>query len=101
MYMLIALGVIVTVLNVVATISAIRSPSLEKSKLPYQIAFIWLIPVVGAMLVLSLLREPSRSRQSADHGSIEGYGDGTHYGNYGNESYDSFGSDVGGDGGGH
>ncbi len=101
MYMLIALGVIVTVLNMVATISAIRSPSLEKSKLPYQIAFIWLIPVVGAMLVLSLLREPTRSRQSADYGSSDGYGDGTQYDNYGHGSYDSSGGDVGGDGGGH
>jgi len=98
MYMLIALGVSVAMLNVVATISAIRSPSLEKSKLPYQIGFIWLIPIMGAVFVLSLLREPSRSRQSADHGGIDAYGDGTYYGN---ESHDSFGGDIGGDGGGH
>ncbi len=97
MYMLIALGVIVTVLNMVASISAIRSSALEKSKLPYQIAFIWLIPILGAILALSLLREPSRGRQSAGHGSIDGYGRGT---DYGNESHDSFGGDVGGDGGG-
>ncbi len=99
--MLIALGVILTVLNIVASISVIRSPSLEKSKLPYQIAFIWLIPIMGAILALSLLREPFRGRQSAGHGSIDGYGDGTQYDNYGNESHDSFGGDIGGDGGGH
>ncbi len=100
MYVLIAMGVIVTVLNMIATISTIGSPLLEKSKLPYQIAFIWLIPVMGAVFVLSLLREPSRSRQSADHVSIDGYGDGA-YDNYGNESHDSFHGDAGGDGGGH
>ena len=98
MYIVIVLVVIVAVLNLVATVSAIRSPSLEKSKLPYQIAFIWLIPVMGAMFVRSLLREPSPSRRSEGYGDIDGYGDGTYYGH---GSHDTFGSDAGGDGGGH
>ena len=97
--LLIVAGVFVTLLNVIATISVVRSPSLEKSKLPYQVAFIWVLPIFGAMLVLHLLREPPRYRQSTNDGGDHGYGDGIPF--LGNESHDAVGGDVGGDGGGH
>ena len=56
-YVLCLLLVVVSTLNVLATVSIIKAASLTAAQKVGQTIFVWLVPFVGAKLVLHLLSE--------------------------------------------
>lgn len=85
--------ILVFVLNAYATLRLYRSPLYEpRQKMP-QLVVIWLLPILGAWLVIHLSREHRPGRNSADYSADYGI-DGGGLGNF------SAGDCSSGDGGG-
>ncbi len=63
---LIAVGVLaVVVFQIWLTVSVFRSSAYEREQKIRQAQLIWLLPVIGATLVFSVLRESNASEQSS------------------------------------
>jgi len=93
--LVIAVAALLVTLNVVATVIVGRSPRYELRQKWLQMALIWLVPAVGALLAWSLARDTPSARLTTDLADRLGHGDG------GSHVYDTAISDVGGgDGGG-
>ncbi len=60
-YLLIGTGLLIVLINTVVTIAVVRSTAYERSQKLFQLALIWLLPVVGAALSWYVLREEARS----------------------------------------
>ncbi len=81
-------------LNIKATWVLARSSYYDKRQKLFQLALIWLFPVLGAILVWSLAADCSGERINSDLSDRIGNDDG-------NVLFDNYSSDGGGDGGGH
>lgn len=82
-------------LNVFATLLIVRSDRYDTPQKCYQAALVWLIPVIGAVLVWSLAKDPPAERVSTDlRDRLGGQG------SYENTSSADVGSGDGGGGGG-
>jgi len=93
--LVIAVAVLIVTLNLVATVTVGRSPRYEPRQKWLQMALIWVVPAVGAVLAWSLARDTPSARLTTDLTDSIGSGDG------GSRAYDTSTGDVGsGDGGG-
>ena len=57
LYSVVLLFVLLLLLNVLATIMVLRTHFIVKSRRYYQITFVWLVPIIGALLVIYLKYE--------------------------------------------
>ena len=87
--------------NVYASVLLVRSPRFERQQKRMQLALIWLLPVIGAILVWSLAHDAKAPMFSTDFSSGGSLGDGV-IGADNCSSNDAGGGDGcgGGDGGG-
>ena len=59
---LLPVAIVLVVLNAAAMHAVLRSREFDRKQKTYQIVFIWLVPVLGATLCLSMAREPHPAR---------------------------------------
>lgn len=55
LYFLIATGLVLLWLNVIATLAICKGTTIEKSQRKYQITFVWLVPLIGSLIFLHLV----------------------------------------------
>jgi hypothetical protein len=92
---LLILVAIILVLNVKATWVLVRSSYYDAKQKLFQLALVWLLPVLGAILVWSLATDSSSKRNTTDLSDRFGNDDGNiRLDNYSSEG----GSNGGGDG---
>lgn len=90
---LLILVAIILALNVRATWVSVRSSYYDKKQKLFQLALVWLVPVLGAILVWSLAADSSGERITTDLSDRLGNDDG-------NIRQDNYSSEGGGEGGG-
>jgi len=75
LYIIITLAAIILILNIIATIIAAKTYFVVKARRYYQIALVWIIPIIGALLVIFINKEDyfhqKRERQVGNHPSIK------------------------------
>lgn len=93
--------ILVFVLNTYATLRLYRSRLYEPPQKTPQLGMIWLLPILGALLVIHFSREHRPGRRSADFPATYGIdGGGLGHDSSGNCSSGNGGDCGGGDGGG-
>lgn len=96
------LGIFLLAINIVATIGVAFSRTYETQQKLLQILFIWIIPVIGAVVCWNILREERRSWHppKADNGLVDASDSYSASGNYGHgHSHSDHGNGGGHDGG--
>lgn len=63
-YMVIAVLLLVSVQNVVTSVAILRSPFFNRTQRVLQLLFVWLIPVVGAIVCLVFVTSQSRDDET-------------------------------------
>jgi hypothetical protein len=61
LYLLSSIAFLIVAANLYATFIVIRSPLSERAQKLWQLAFVWLLPFIGASFVISILEEQPRS----------------------------------------
>jgi len=69
-------AVAILLINIVASIQVLRTPEHEVLQRVGQIVFVWLLPVIGAIVTLHILRESHHTERRSDSPFVEsGTGD--------------------------
>ena len=97
---LLVIPVALIVFNVLASIVLFATPRYDKSQKRLQLAIIWLLPAVGAILVWSLARDTASPRTTIDFRNYNGIDDGDIRLDSYSSSDGSIGDSGGSDGGG-
>lgn len=69
--LILAVAVGVVALNAYASISILKSEEAASSKKGAQLLFVWLIPIVGAIIALAVYRPPSSGPTSIEDVSAD------------------------------
>lgn len=95
--LLVSALLLVFILNVYATLRLYRSPLYEARQKTPQFGMIWLLPVMGALLVIHFTGEPRPGRDPGDFSADYG-GDGIGLGSFSAGDCSASGGDCGGGG---
>lgn len=72
----IAVGVFCLAYQVYVTSAILRKQHFERSQKAFQIALVWLIPLIGALLIYSFLRADGKAPYKPEKGYTEPSGNG-------------------------